>query len=1027
MPKKTGPRLESRRVLLRFVCREFGYDEPEAMLAMLRGASAGVDSGGESGFARALPLRPDRATVTAERLAEYDANVAGHSRRLRMTGEHGRSWKPHQWLALLFTEHYLRRWFDDAEALRAELNAALRKGPFPRFMAAYEPDDLRTLAFQSATGSGKTLLMHAHILQYRHRLRRAGGRLNNAVLVTPNEQLSAQHARELAASGLGARLLSGAAGGDLAAPIAIIDLPKLAERKGVKRVAAADFGENNLVLVDEGHLGASGKAWRERRKELARGGFAFEYSATFDQIAGADDGLADAYGKCLLFDYPYRTFHAEGYGKDYHILNLPGGAQDENAETYLTGCLLAFFQQSRLWREHGAAWREFEIARPLLAFLGKTVTGSSKADRETRSDVVRILEFLGRALARGGETRDRIARLLAGRSGLVDEDGREPFAGRFPHVPADGDVYGELCETLFHGAGRLRVVYPTAGAGELHLRVADNPPFGVVNVGDSTGLHKLLADAPSPHFDVERERGFAERLFAGVDRADSPVNVVVGARRFIAGWNSWRVSAMGLMHVGVKEGPEIVQMFGRGVRLKGWRGSLKRHRDCPGAPAAENGEGLALLETLHIFGLRANYMSAFRELLAKQGAPLDRETIELKTKWSFPRPSGLRTIRLEKDADWERSGERIALPPPGGADSPAAVLDLRSRLQARASAPGPDEDGGGRGDSLAAIAPGRMAFLDRTRIYDRVLARKRRMGWSNLAIDRGTVDRLLDSDEWYTLHAPPERLAPRGFAGLQALEDVAVDLVADYAERFWRRARRRWEHERIEVGELDESDPNNVRAYAVEVDARNAELADHVRELARHPWGGFARTGLESVATVGAHAYEPLLCARAGCEVEVRPAPLNRDEGEVVKELERLARKKDSRLGGRELFLIRNTSRGGGLSFFDDFAYYPDFIVWLKGGAVQHMIFLDPKGLARLGPREREKVRLHRGIKEVEKRAREKAPGLRLHAYILSATPPDGIDDGKRAQGAWEKDGVYFLADRDCLGKVAAHALGAKE
>ena len=1027
MPKRTGPRLGSRRVLLRFVCREFGYDEPEAMLATLRGASAEVDSGGESGFARALPLRPDRAAVTAERLAEYDSDIAGHSRRLRMTGEHGRSWKPHQWLALLFTEHYLRRWFDDAEALRAELNAALRKGRFPRFMAGYEPDDLRTLAFQSATGSGKTLLMHAHILQYRQNLRRAGGRLNNAVLVTPNEQLSAQHARELAASGLGARLLSGAAGGDLAAPIAIIDLPKLAERKGVKRVAVADFGENNLVLVDEGHLGASGKAWRERRKELARGGFAFEYSATFDQIAGADEGLADAYGKCLLFDYPYRTFHAEGYGKDYHILNLSGGAQDENAETYLTGCLLAFFQQSRLWREHGAAWREFEIARPLLAFLGKTVTGSSKADRETRSDVVRILEFLGRALARGGETRDRIARLLAGRSGLVDEDGREPFAGRFPHVPADGDVYGELCETLFHGAGRLRVVYPTAGAGELHLRVADNPPFGVVNVGDSTGLHKLLADAPSPHFDVERERGFAERLFAGVDRPDSPVNVVVGARRFIAGWNSWRVSAMGLMHVGVKEGPEIVQMFGRGVRLKGWRGSLKRHRDCPGAPAAENGEGLALLETLHIFGLRANYMSAFRELLAKQGAPLDRETIELKTKWSFPRPSGLRTIRLEKDADWERSGERIALPPPGGADSPAAVLDLRSRLQARASAPGPDEDGGGRGDSLAAIAPGRMAFLDRTRIYDRVLARKRRMGWSNLAIDRGTVDRLLDSDGWYTLHAPPERLAPRGFAGLQALEDVAVDLVADYAERFWRRARRRWEHERIEVGELDESDPNNVRAYTVEVDARNAELADHVRALARHPWGGFARTGLESVATVGAHAYEPLLCARAGCEVEVRPAPLNRDEGEVVKELERLARKKDSRLGGRELFLIRNTSRGGGLSFFDDFAYYPDFIVWLKGGADQHMIFLDPKGLARLGPREREKVRLHRGIKEVEKRAREKAPGLRLHAYILSATPPDGIDDGKRAQGAWEKDGVYFLADRDCLGKVAAHALGAEE
>ena len=35
---------------------------------------------------------------------------------------------------------------------------------------------------------------------------------------------------------------------------------------------------------------------------------------------------------------------------------------------------------------------------------------------------------------------------------------------------------------------------------------------------------------------------------------------------FIAGWNSWRVSTMGLMHVGVGEGSEIIQMFGRGVR-----------------------------------------------------------------------------------------------------------------------------------------------------------------------------------------------------------------------------------------------------------------------------------------------------------------------------------------------------------------------------------------------------------------------------------------------------------------------------
>ena len=173
--------------------------------------------------------------------------------------------------------------------------------------------------------------MHAHILQYRHYLDRAGGRLNNVVLLTPNEQMSAQHEREMHASGLHARLFSSDAAADLFQPVEIIDLNKLAEKKGVKRVAVADFGDDNLVLVDEGHLGASGKVWRERRRELSRGGFTFEYSATFNQVVGGKDpDLLHAYGKCLLFDYAYRRFHDDGYGKDY--ANLQPAARSRGRE-----------------------------------------------------------------------------------------------------------------------------------------------------------------------------------------------------------------------------------------------------------------------------------------------------------------------------------------------------------------------------------------------------------------------------------------------------------------------------------------------------------------------------------------------------------------------------------------------------------------------------------------------------------------------------------------------------------------------
>ena len=435
-----GEPLRNRLALLRFVCREFGYEDAGEMLGSLARAPGEIGAaGGESEYFRALYLTP-AARVTRDRFAEYDANIGALSRRLRMTGEHGRTWKPHQYLALLFTEHYLRRYFDDTEALRADLNQAKSRYRPTSDLPDYRPDDLRTLAFQSATGSGKTLLMHAHILQYRHYLAEAGGRLNNVVLVTPNEQMSAQHERELRESDLHARVFSSAAGSDLFAPVEIIDVNKLAQKKGVKRVAVRDFGDDNLVLVDEGHLGATGKVWRERRRELSRGGFTFEYSATFNQVAtNKDPDLLHAYGKCLLFDYPYRRFHEDGYGKDYAILNLPGGVQDGNADMYLLGCLLTFYQQLHIWRDGAARWREFHPAKPLWVFLGKTVTGSSKADRATRSDVVRILRFLGRVLARGDTVRPMIARLLAGQSGLLDDEGRDFFDGSFPHLPRTGE------------------------------------------------------------------------------------------------------------------------------------------------------------------------------------------------------------------------------------------------------------------------------------------------------------------------------------------------------------------------------------------------------------------------------------------------------------------------------------------------------------------------------------------------------------------------------------------------------------
>jgi hypothetical protein len=107
----------------------------------------------------------------------------------------------------------------------------------------------------------------------------------------------------------------------------------------------------------------------------------------------------------------------------------------------------------------------------------------------------------------------------------------------------------------------------------------------------------------------------SESLIDGINEPETTVEILIGAKKFMEGWNSWRVSNMGLLNIGRKEGSEIIQLFGRGVRLRGKDFTLKRSSALDG----RHPEHLPLLETLIIFAVRANYMSQFREYLQKEG------------------------------------------------------------------------------------------------------------------------------------------------------------------------------------------------------------------------------------------------------------------------------------------------------------------------------------------------------------------------------------------------------------------------
>ena len=238
-------------------------------------ALEGLDENNIHRFHEALTVHHfNLPQLPPELLLEYDQNIVKHTQRLnerRITrGEEPIVWKYFQYLALLFSEIYLDRYFRDPKALLAELNVQVAAynadTPEADRIAAFDEaaeawPQLNKLAFWMATGSGKTLLMHANILQYQRALTQYGRRreLNRILLLTPNEGLSQQHLREFEAAGIDAELFNKDGRGLFSGQaVQILEVTRLRDEMGDRTIAIDAFEGNNLVLVDEGHRGASG-------------------------------------------------------------------------------------------------------------------------------------------------------------------------------------------------------------------------------------------------------------------------------------------------------------------------------------------------------------------------------------------------------------------------------------------------------------------------------------------------------------------------------------------------------------------------------------------------------------------------------------------------------------------------------------------------------------------------------------------------------------------------------------------------
>ena len=212
------------------------------------------------------------------------------------------------------------------------------------------------------------------------------------------------------------------------------------EKKGEgESVPVEAFDGDNLVFVDEGHKGSGGEAWRAVRDALGEKGFTFEYSATFGQAltAARDDALTAEYGKAIAFDYSYRYFYGDGYGKDFHILNLQDDTTGEQTDKLLLANMLSFYEQQLVFERRADELSAYNLDKPLWVFVGSSVnavrTERPVARRATCSTVVRFLHKFLTDITLGQA--EHSPNCKAGRSGLRDRnDGGDNFADKLPNT-----------------------------------------------------------------------------------------------------------------------------------------------------------------------------------------------------------------------------------------------------------------------------------------------------------------------------------------------------------------------------------------------------------------------------------------------------------------------------------------------------------------------------------------------------------------------------------------------------------------
>ncbi len=849
------------------------------------------------------------------------------------------------------------------------------------------------LTYWMATGSGKTIIMKANIIDYFEYLRDKNPDDIEVIITSPLKELIGQLQNEMS------EFFANPYFRDFTFTYKIETTQGLISKYENESHEIVGESQYRLLLVDEAHIGLGSKekgAFVKLRNKLTKNttnSFMYEYSATFYDIENKEQ--IDEYARRIVYEYDYGKFYNDMYGKDFKfdVVKKDTIAENENKDIKrnLDANLEAFYKKIESFHKYNGDKSinkgKLFPNRPLLVMAGNTVSASKEnsANNEENSDIAKIVDYLAN----------------------LDNKTIEEYIGIFNA-----------------NNGALHLLQNSINEGELLMAFGeDATPFGLITVGnvkkflENNNIQELIKNKKI----ISKNIKFTDEnyLFKNIDDENSPINILIGSRKFSAGWNSFRASQICLINFGTGSGPTIIQMFGRGVRLKGLNNDGKRSEKyyvkeegskSEFLPHSKDSslnkdkyELLKYLETLFIYSLRSTYLSKFVEEdtdIYKKSITLSKEVTVLEQHKKKQLPifyidkSAIEIDSIVEIEPLELKDGKINITYLLNAQKKQISLDIPLSINLMI-----EKENTLNYNEFAWLEN----FIDKAYIEKLII---KKLEQNNINIDNFDLTYIIGLLKARHIKVVYDGVVstPKQFQKL--ILKVAYMLISKIKNKItYNETKQNYNYNKI-ADKDDYIDKYDIRfilnksadvkeiVERLETDKSYKMFIDKIinhyyKPLAIDPYSSSQanyETYKKCLNKDFTENYKNILDSEDSYfkdieEIKITPDKLNADEFKFVCDLQEYINEHNL-----NIVILRNKSKGNIGLIGNEGLFYPDFILWYKKDNQQHIIFCDPKGIR--NPETKWKVcEAPYYVKEIEK----ELGTIKVHSFIISNTSKKNI------------------------------------